>query len=72
VLAGQVDARQFPVVSHFARRTEIDNYLHETFRKVVQIHRKLPSGGTLLLYYSDDIEVQIGDLRASDLQKWCV
>jgi ATP-dependent RNA helicase DHX37/DHR1 len=43
-----VEARQYPVVTHFARKTEVDNYLKETFRKVCQIHRKLPAGGVLV------------------------
>lgn len=43
-----VPARQYPVVSHFAKRTEIKDYLQETYRKVVQIHNKLPAGGILV------------------------
>ena len=43
-----VEARQYPVTVHFARRTEQNNYLEEVYRKVCQIHRKLPDGGVLV------------------------
>jgi len=44
----RVDARQFEVTNHFARRTELRDYLKETHKKVCQIHRKLPPGGILV------------------------
>lgn len=44
----KVEARQFPVTPHFSRRTELDNYVKEAYRKVLQIHRKLPEGGILV------------------------
>ncbi|ERF69320.1 hypothetical protein EPUS_04025 [Endocarpon pusillum Z07020] len=43
----QAEGRQFPVTTHFARRTERD-YLEEAFRKVSRGHRKLPPGGMLV------------------------
>lgn len=43
-----VAARQHPVTAHFARRTELKNYLKETHKKVCQIHRRLPEGGILI------------------------
>ncbi|EKF37725.1 ATP-dependent RNA helicase, putative [Trypanosoma cruzi marinkellei] len=43
-----VDARRFPVTNHFAKRTELKNYTDEAFRKICQIHRKLPPGGILV------------------------
>ena len=43
-----VESRQYPVVTHFAKRTELKNYLHDAYRKVCQIHRKLPPGGILV------------------------
>lgn len=42
-----VESRQYPVTTHFSRRTELQNYLSEAFRKIVQIHRRLPEGGIL-------------------------
>ena len=43
-----VSARQFPVVTHFNKRTELRDYLKETHKKVVQIHKKLPDGAILV------------------------
>lgn len=43
-----MEARQYPVTTHFAKRTETVNYLKETHKKVCQIHRKLPEGGVLV------------------------
>lgn len=42
----QVDARQYPVTVHFSKRTETTHYLNETYKKICQIHRRLPDGGT--------------------------
>jgi ATP-dependent RNA helicase DHX37/DHR1 len=44
----KVENRQFSVTSHFAKRTELHNYLDEVFSKVCQIHKKLPDGGILV------------------------
>ncbi|GAV26898.1 hypothetical protein PMKS-000359 [Pichia membranifaciens] len=43
----KVDARQYPVSTHFNKRTPFD-YTDETFRKVCKIHRKLPKGAILV------------------------
>ena len=43
-----VEARQYPVTTHFSKRTETRNYLQEVHKKVCQIHRKLPEGGVLV------------------------
>ncbi len=43
----QAEGRQFPVTTHFARRTERD-YLTEAFHKVSRGHRKLPPGAMLV------------------------
>ncbi|XP_074037700.1 putative ATP-dependent RNA helicase kurz [Leptinotarsa decemlineata] len=43
----KVEARQFPVTIHFNKRTD-QNYLKETFNKVVKINTKLPEGGILI------------------------
>ncbi|KAH0625377.1 hypothetical protein JD844_014854, partial [Phrynosoma platyrhinos] len=45
----QVDARQFPVTIHFNKRTPLDDYNGECFRKVCKIHRMLPPGNVVLL-----------------------
>lgn len=43
----KVDARQYPVSTHFNRKTRFD-YLEEVFNKACKIHRKLPPGGILI------------------------
>ncbi|XP_069071478.1 probable ATP-dependent RNA helicase DHX37 [Pleurodeles waltl] len=44
----KIDARQFPVTVHFNKRTPLEDYAGECFRKVCKIHRMLPPGGVLL------------------------
>ncbi|KAF1328217.1 Atp-dependent RNA helicase, partial [Globisporangium splendens] len=44
----RVDARQYPVTVHFNKRTELDDYVSEAYKKVVKIHKKLPEGGVLV------------------------
>uniref|UniRef100_UPI00398EC82E probable ATP-dependent RNA helicase DHX37 n=1 Tax=Pristiophorus japonicus TaxID=55135 RepID=UPI00398EC82E len=52
----KVDARQFPVTVHFNKRTPLDDYTGETFRKVGKIHRMLPPGG-ILVFLTGQAEV---------------
>ncbi|XP_078410231.1 putative ATP-dependent RNA helicase DHX37 isoform X2 [Cetorhinus maximus] len=52
----KVDARQFPVIVHFNKRTPLDDYAGETFRKVGKIHRMLPPGG-ILVFLTGQAEV---------------
>ena len=44
----KVAARQFPVTVHFSRETVHGDYLGAAKKKVLAIHRKLPSGGVLV------------------------
>ena len=44
------------MVTHFAKRTELRNYLRETHKKVVQIHRRLPAG-TILVFLTGKREI---------------
>ena len=44
----RVEARQHPVTIHFSKRTELVDFEGAAYRKVLQIHRKLPPGGILL------------------------
>lgn len=44
VALSQVESRQFPVTVHFNKRTPLDDYSGECFRKVCKIHRMLPAG----------------------------
>ncbi|XP_062814503.1 probable ATP-dependent RNA helicase DHX37 [Anolis carolinensis] len=52
----QVDARQFSVAVHFNKRTPLDDYSAECFRKVCKIHRMLPAGG-ILIFLTGQAEV---------------
>lgn len=36
------------MVPHFAKKTELHNYTKMAYKKVIQIHRKLPDGGILV------------------------
>ncbi|XP_075689607.1 putative ATP-dependent RNA helicase DHX37 isoform X2 [Rhinoderma darwinii] len=52
----KVEARQFPVTVHFNKRTPLDDYAGECFRKVCKIHRMLPPGG-ILVFLTGQAEV---------------
>lgn len=43
----QIDARQYPVTTHFDRRTRTD-YVTQAIRKTIKIHSRLPAGGILI------------------------
>ena len=43
----QAEGRQYPVTTHFARRTQRD-YVEEVFDKISKGHKKLPPGGMLV------------------------
>lgn len=43
-----VNARQFPVIIHFNKKTALTNYVDEAFQKVSKIHERLPPGGILV------------------------
>jgi ATP-dependent RNA helicase DHX37/DHR1 len=69
-----VPARQFPVVVHFSKRTETEDYIGVACRKTVRIHKELPPGG-ILVFVTGQREVQqvVARLRASfpsPLQAW--
>lgn len=66
-----VEARQYPVTVHFAKQTNVANYLGETFKKVVQIHRRLPAGGILVfLTGKREILYMCRKLRSKLLKGW--
>ena len=52
-----VPARQFPVVIHFSKRTETEDYVGAACRKTVRIHKELPPGG-ILVFVTGQREVQ--------------
>ncbi|CAH2295731.1 probable ATP-dependent RNA helicase DHX37 [Pelobates cultripes] len=52
----KVDSRQFSVTVHFNKRTPLDDYAGECFRKVCKIHRMLPPGA-ILVFLTGQAEV---------------
>ncbi|XP_016058614.1 PREDICTED: probable ATP-dependent RNA helicase DHX37 [Miniopterus natalensis] len=52
----RVESRQFPVTVHFNKRTPLEDYSGECFRKVCKIHRMLPAGG-ILVFLTGQAEV---------------
>ncbi|TRY60549.1 hypothetical protein DNTS_026966 [Danionella cerebrum] len=52
----KVEARQFAVTVHFNKRTPLDDYTGEAFRKICKIHRMLPTGG-ILVFLTGQAEV---------------
>eukprot|EP00873_Tetraselmis_striata_P022552 jgi/Tetstr1/442816/TSEL_030900.t1 len=61
-----VPARCFPVTVHFARRTELDDYLGVAYKKVCRIHRELPPGAVLVFLTGQrEVEHLCKQLRAT-------
>ena len=59
----RVDARQYPVTTHFARATP-DDHLLAAYRTVVKIHCRLPAGGVLVFLTGQrEIEVLCAKIR---------
>ncbi|KAG9354555.1 hypothetical protein JZ751_001267 [Albula glossodonta] len=52
----KVESRQFPVTVHFNKRTPMEDYAGEVFRKTCKIHRMLPPGG-ILVFLTGQAEV---------------
>ncbi|XP_037016970.2 probable ATP-dependent RNA helicase DHX37 isoform X1 [Artibeus jamaicensis] len=52
----KVESRQFPVTVHFNKRTPLEDYSGECFRKVCKVHRMLPAGG-ILVFLTGQAEV---------------
>ncbi|XP_051950841.1 probable ATP-dependent RNA helicase DHX37 [Xyrauchen texanus] len=52
----KVEARQFPVTVHFNKRTPMEDYIGEAYRKISKIHRMLPPGG-ILVFLTGQAEV---------------
>lgn len=52
----EAEGRQFPVTTHFARRTDRD-YLEQAFSRISRGHRKLPPGA-MLVFLTGQNEIQ--------------
>lgn len=62
-----IEARQFPVSTHFAKQTPSD-YLSAAYKKVCSIHAKMPRGGILVFVTSQmDVRVLCKKLRKKPL-----
>ncbi|XP_071736177.1 ATP-dependent RNA helicase DEAH13 [Rutidosis leptorrhynchoides] len=53
----QVPTRQYPVTVHFSKRTGIVDYIGQAYKKIMAIHKKLPSGG-ILVFVTGQREVE--------------
>ncbi|XP_062083216.1 ATP-dependent RNA helicase DEAH13 isoform X2 [Humulus lupulus] len=53
----EVPTRQFPVTTHFSKRTEIVDYIGQAYKKVLAIHKSLPQGG-ILVFVTGQREVE--------------
>ncbi|CAN1235831.1 ATP-dependent RNA helicase DEAH13 [Linum perenne] len=53
----EVPTRQFPVSTHFSKRTDEVDYIGQAFKKVKAIHQKLPQGG-ILVFVTGQREVE--------------
>ncbi|KAK9834861.1 hypothetical protein WJX81_004510 [Elliptochloris bilobata] len=64
----RVPARQYPVRVHFARRTELHDYVGAAYAKVRQLHRALPPGGVLVFLTGQrEVEALCRRLRQAHL-----
>lgn len=52
-----IEARQFPVSIHFARKTP-SNYLQSAYQKVCSIHSKMPVKGGILIFVTSQLDVK--------------
>ncbi|KAF3793817.1 ATP-dependent RNA helicase [Nymphaea thermarum] len=64
----EVPTRQFPVTIHFSRKTELVDYVGQAYKKVLQMHRKLPPGGILVFLTGQrEVEYFCNKLRKASL-----
>ncbi|OUM67448.1 hypothetical protein PIROE2DRAFT_29845, partial [Piromyces sp. E2] len=54
----KVDGRQHKVVVHYNKRTPVDDYITDVYKKICKIHKKLPAGG-ILVFLTGQQEIQI-------------
>ncbi|KGG50839.1 component of small subunit processosome extracellular mutant DEAH-box protein [Mitosporidium daphniae] len=64
-----IPSRQFPIHIHYSKKTPTD-MLSEAYRKVLQIHKKLPAGGILVFVTGqDEVWSLIDRLRGNKTRK---
>lgn len=54
----EVPTRQYPVTTHFSKKTEIVDYIGQAYKKVLSIHKRLPPGG-ILVFVTGQREVEL-------------
>lgn len=54
----EVPTRQYPVTTHFSKKTEMVDYIGQAFKKVLSIHKRLPPGG-ILVFVTGQREVEL-------------
>nr|GEX16156.1 ATP-dependent RNA helicase DEAH13 [Tanacetum cinerariifolium] len=64
----EVPTRQYPVTTHFSKRTDIVDYIGQAYKKILAIHKKLPSGGILVFVTGQrEVEYLCRKLRKASL-----
>ena len=53
----EVPVRQYPVIVHFSKRTDIVDYVGQAYKRVLSIHKNLPAGG-ILVFVTGQREVE--------------
>eukprot|EP01133_Synstelium_polycarpum_P003732 gene3732-4301_t len=61
-----IPTRQYPVTIHFNKKTVLENYVDEAYKKVAKIHKQLPPGGVLVFVTGrQEVEYLCAKLRRS-------
>ncbi|PWA40387.1 RNA helicase family protein [Artemisia annua] len=64
----EVPTRQYPVTTHFSKRTDVVDYIGQAYKKILAIHKKLPSGGILVFVTGQrEVEYLCRKLRKASL-----
>ncbi|KAI3668301.1 hypothetical protein L6452_43378 [Arctium lappa] len=65
----EVPTRQYPVTTHFSKRTDIVDYIGQAYKKILSIHKRLPSGGILVFVTGQrEVEHLCRKLRKASLE----
>ncbi|XP_022034335.2 ATP-dependent RNA helicase DEAH13 isoform X1 [Helianthus annuus] len=65
----EVPTRQYPVTTHFSKRTDIVDYIGQAYKKILSIHKRLPPGGILVFVTGQrEVEYLCRKLRKASLE----
>lgn len=65
----EVPTRQYPVTAHFSKRTDVVDYIGQAYKKILSIHKRLPSGGILVFVTGQrEVEYLCRKLRKASLE----